>query len=158
MPENRITATRYHDFSMGHRVCGHKHIDANGRETTIDGPCARIHGHNYRIFFTVEASGLDEIGRVLDFTCIKALLCQWLEQHWDHRFIVWERDPMRAALLAADPQGVVEVPFNPTAENIGVYLVDVVGPGVLQGTGTELVRVVVEETRKCSAEVSKSRR
>jgi len=159
-------ATRCHDFSCGHRVVGH------------ESHCAHLHGHNYRVHFTVEGK-LDSVGRVLDFSVIKSKLCQWLEDNWDHRFLYWSEDTVinntfsamfdfrENARRALDRSGVdlglpewekavasfVPVPFNPTAENMGRYLLDVVGPEQLAGTGVTLTKVIVEETRKCSAEV-----
>lgn len=131
---------RYHDISCGHRVHGH------------EGKCRNLHGHNYRVHFTcvAEDGALDGIGRVIDFSQIKARLCMWIEEHWDHRFLIWEEDPMKSHLLELDPT-VVVVPFNPTAENIAQYLVEVVGPAQLAGTGIKLSEVMVEETRKCFA-------
>lgn len=136
-----ITATRYHDFSTGHRVYGH------------ESKCAHLHGHNYRIHLTVEAPALDTIGRVMDFSVIKDLLCVWLEINWDHKFLVWEDDPFAKTLKELDPEGTVVVQFNPTAENMGQYLIDVVGPAQLAGTGVKLVNVNIEETRKCNVTV-----
>jgi 6-pyruvoyltetrahydropterin/6-carboxytetrahydropterin synthase len=138
---SRITATRYHDFSAGHRVCGH------------ESKCAHLHGHNYRVHFTVAKSGegLDGLGRVLDFSAIKQRLCEWLEQNWDHRTLIWEQDPWLPSLRAGGITGVVDVPFNPTAENIAEFLLKVVGPIQLLNTGVILIAVNIEETRKCSA-------
>jgi 6-pyruvoyltetrahydropterin/6-carboxytetrahydropterin synthase len=133
-----ITATRYHDFSSGHRVYGH------------EGACSHAHGHNYRIHFTCVASSLDSIGRVIDFGVINTLLCQWLETNWDHRFLIWKKDPWSKTFKALD-KTVVITPFNPTAENIAKFLVEHVGPKQLTGTGVHLVKCCVEETRKCSA-------
>ena len=130
---------RYHDFSCGHRVVGH------------EGACAHIHGHNYRVHFYCSTTTLDQVGRVIDFGAIKVLLCDWLEQNWDHRFLAFEEDPMLEGLRALDPDGIVAMPFNPTAENMASYLLEVVGPAKLAGTGVLLYRVEVEETRKCSA-------
>lgn len=143
-----ITATRYHDLSCGHRVHGH------------ESKCAYLHGHNYRVIFTCVAEALDSVGRVIDFSMINTLLCQWLEQHYDHRFLAWIEDPFIGALvdsgaashLLAD--SIVWTPFNPTAENIAHYLLTVIGPQQLEGTGVTLIKVVVEETRKCSASAS----
>jgi len=45
------------------------------------------------------------------------------------------------------------VPFNPTAENLGQHLVNVIGPQQLAGTNVKLVKVNIEETRKCSVTV-----
>ena len=87
---------------------------------------------------------------MIDFSVIKEKLCVWLEEHFDHRFLIWTEDPLADALLSLDPK-VVQVPFNPTAENIAEYLVTVVGPEQLRGTGVKLIRCDVEETRKCTA-------
>jgi 6-pyruvoyltetrahydropterin/6-carboxytetrahydropterin synthase len=134
-----VTAERYHDFSCGHRVHGH------------EGACAHLHGHNYRVHFKCRADQLDKVGRVIDFSVMKTLLCEWLEENWDHKFLVWQDDPYRSTLCTLDPAGVVVVPFNPTAENMAGHLLAVVGPRLLRPVGVELVEVVVEETRKCSA-------
>jgi len=136
-----IKATRYHDFSAGHRVYNH------------ESKCAHLHGHNYRVTFTLEAPELDSVGRVLDFSCIKDLLCMWLEDEWDHKFLVWKDDPFAPTLVEMDPGGTVVVDFNPTAENMGKYLLEVVGPKQLKDTTAKLVSVDIEETRKCSVTV-----
>jgi 6-pyruvoyltetrahydropterin/6-carboxytetrahydropterin synthase len=140
---NGITAERYHDISCGHRVYGHEN------------KCANLHGHNYRFFFEVEPEdSLDNIGRVVDFSVIKSTLCEWLEENFDHKMLIWGNDPILESLLKIDPT-VVAVPFNPTAENIAKYLVDIVAPAVLNGTGCRLIKCRVEETRKCSATYAK---
>lgn len=134
------TAERYHDISCGHRVHGH------------ESKCAHLHGHNYRIHFTcITHEGLDAVGRVIDFSDIKSRLCMWLEENWDHKFLVGEEDPLADSLQLIDKFGVVKVPFNPTAENMAEYLVLHVGPEQLKGTGIRLTEVRIEETRKCSA-------
>lgn len=136
------TISRYHDICCGHRVAGH------------EGKCRHLHGHNYRFHFEVGAQGLDQLGRVVDFSVVKAKLCQWLEDEWDHRFLVWTNDPLKSYLLEIDST-VVVVPFNPTAENIAQYMVDVVGPKVFGAmSGLVLVSCRVDETRKCSATYS----
>lgn len=138
-----ITITRLHDFSYGHRVCGH------------EGQCAHLHGHNGRVSFTcVGGSSLDPLGRVVDFSVIKSRLCQWLEDHWDHRMLMWERDPWLPMVRDID-ETVVALGFNPTAEQLAAYLLNVVGPVVLSDTGVQLIRVQFDETRKCSATVER---
>lgn len=150
---------RYHDFCAGHRVAGHEN------------KCANLHGHNYRVTFHCTANllppaaarrfigqpeqrrgTLDNLGRVIDFSDVKTLLCQWLEDNWDHKFLMWEMDPLLEQLRGLS--SIVVVPFNPTAENMAEYLVNVVGPVQLHGTGIVLSRVRVEETRKCAASYS----
>lgn len=140
-----ITAERYHDFSAGHRVAGHEN------------QCAHLHGHNYRVTFKVAAPELDRVGRVLDFSVIKERLCMWLEDNWDHKFLMWEHDPLLPDLKALVPGDMVVVPFNPTAENMAKYLVDEIAVDQLAGTGCVLIECTVEETRKCSATYSLSK-
>ena len=132
------TAERYHDISVGHRVYGH------------ESKCSNLHGHNYRIHFYCEAYRLDIIGRVIDFSVMKSLLCQWLEDNWDHKMLIWADDPILGDLKQLDST-VVPVLFNPTAENMAQYLIEVIGPQQLQGKGVRLVKCKVEETRKCAA-------
>jgi 6-pyruvoyltetrahydropterin/6-carboxytetrahydropterin synthase len=132
------TASRYHDISTGHRVYGH------------ESKCAHAHGHNYRVHFHC-AGDLDSIGRVIDFSVIKERLCMWLEDNYDHKFLLWKEDPWCEVMKDIDPDGVVVVDFNPTAENIAEHLIKVVAPIQLAGTGVKLIKCDIEETRKCSA-------
>lgn len=133
------TAERYHDLSCGHRVYRH------------ESKCAHLHGHNYRIHFTcAPVEGLDPVGRVLDFSDINTRLCQWTELNWDHKMLIWQEDPWAFELQHLDPT-VVILPFNPTAENMANYLLNIIGPVQLKGTGVVLIKVRIEETRKCSA-------
>lgn len=134
---NSLIAHRFHEFSYGHRVVGQ------------GGKCEHLHGHNGVVTFHCVADALDSVGRVIDFSCIKTTLCAWLEEHWDHRFLVWDQDLWKDALVALDDR-VVVVPFNPTAENLADYLLNVVGPQVLP-VGVKLARVDFQETTKCGA-------
>lgn len=136
-----VTAVRTHEFCSGHRVCGH------------EGQCARLHGHGYVAEFhaVAENGQLDHLGRVIDFAAIKSRLCQWLESNWDHKFLMWESDPLLEALHAVDGESLVYLPFNPTAENLARHLLWVIGPQQLRGTGIRLTKVVVHETGKCYA-------
>lgn len=149
------TAERYHDISCGHRVCGHEN------------KCRHLHGHNYRIIFTVAANKdedepeLDHIGRVVDFGVIKDRLCDWLERNWDHKFLAFQGDALMRALVSSPAldandrfdvgMSMVWLDFNPTAENMARYLVEVIGPQQLRETGVTLIACKIEETRKCSA-------
>jgi 6-pyruvoyltetrahydropterin/6-carboxytetrahydropterin synthase len=150
------TVIRYHDFCAGHTVTGH------------ESKCAHLHGHNYRVHFHVEARplteigfpfdsmsftanpGLDLVGRIVDFSVVKSTLCEWLEENWDHKFLINEIDPRYPALDDLDRDSLVVCDFNPTAENMAEYLVETVGPLLLKDLNVELVGVELSETRKCS--------
>ena len=140
-----ISAIRFHDISVGHTVTGH------------ESKCAHLHGHNYRVHFKIKpVETLDSVGRVIDFSVIKTQLCVWLEQFWDHKFLIWREDPRFEKLMAIDPDGVRGVAFNPTAENMANYLLEKVGPTFLPPS-VKLVEVKIEETYKCSVEASLDR-
>jgi 6-pyruvoyltetrahydropterin/6-carboxytetrahydropterin synthase len=152
MSFSTVTAERYHDISCGHRVVGHENR------------CRHLHGHNYRIHFRVglgrDSNEVDNIGRVMDFSVIKSRLCMWLEDEWDHKMLLWKEDPILPYFgsLWIDGVGldicqgsIVVLPFNPTAENMAKYLIEVIAPKQLEGTGVVLLSCTVEETRKCSA-------
>ena len=140
---SRIVAERYHDISCGHRVVGHEN------------KCKYLHGHNYRFHFKIaSAGGLDELGRVMDFGVIKSKLCEWLEDNYDHKMLIWELDPMLPDLRKISPESIVEVDFNPTAENIAEDFCKNHAPHLLADTGCVLVELKIEETRKCSVTYS----
>jgi len=143
----KVTATRYHDICAGHRVVGQ------------GGKCEHLHGHNYRFHFTIGViAGLDNVGRVLDFGDIKSILCEWLEQNWDHKMLLWSEDLMYPYVKEIDAS-VVKVPFNPTAENMAKYMVEVVAPALFREAKIdlecELISCTIDETAKCSATYTK---
>lgn len=145
---------RFHEFSYGHKVTGH------------EGKCKRYHGHNAQVAFRVRSPGdvLDTIGRVLDFSVMKSTLCQWLEDNWDHKMLLWDKDPDILNIYATwtqeeldtyiEKRGIVVVPFNPTAENMASYLLRFVGPILLADMALELCHITFYETSKCFVEVS----
>lgn len=113
-----------------------------------------------------DAKDLDRVGRVIDFSVVKSTLCEWLETNWDHRFLHWEEDKLmtgiasliedsnRPGFIEAKDEihffdSLVSLPFNPTAENLAAYMVEVIGPRLLDEHGVELVKCTIEETSKC---------
>ncbi|QXV82383.1 6-carboxytetrahydropterin synthase [Escherichia phage KurtStettler] len=169
------TVIRSHEICAGHRVVGH------------ESKCRHLHGHNYKFHFKVapkgrtdvkvircgtlrEKGGLDNVGRVIDFSVVKTTLCQWLEDNWDHKFLHWEHDPLIESLnkfvdtttmdnMSHRDQmdylgSLVSLPFNPTAENLAAYMVEVIGPQLLDEHGVQLVECTIEETSKCHVNYS----
>ena len=141
-----LTISRKVSFCAGHRLCGH------------ESRCAMAHGHNYVAYFHARSrqqGSLDPVGRVIDFGVLKQRLGGWIDEFWDHAFIVWEQDDeLRHALESVRGQRIFLLPENPTAENMASYLLNVVGPLVLADTAVELVKVQLWETENCCAEVS----
>jgi 6-pyruvoyltetrahydropterin/6-carboxytetrahydropterin synthase len=139
-----MTATRRLQFCAGHRV--HRH----------ESKCRNLHGHNYVGLFSAGTLGgeLDALGRVIDFSHLKARLGQWIDENWDHGMILWDQDKEGIAAVREIPgQKLFLMSGNPTAENMAQYLLDVVGPQALVGTGVRLVEVTLWETENCYATV-----
>lgn len=118
---------------------------------------------------TQQHTQLDSIGRVIDFGVMKEKLCQWLEDNWDHKFMHWDHDLIMCGLqnIAKEQpfnwgdtdytnllDSLINVPFNPTAENIAHHLLTVVAPQQLAGTGVVCTKIVIEETAKCAVTVT----
>ncbi len=136
-----ISVVRKVTFSAGHRVYGH------------ESQCAHLHGHNYIVYFHATADSLDKLGRIIDFEVLKTRLGGWIDQHWDHAFIVYAKDEEARRVLEQIPgQRCFVLSANPTAENIAQYLLKTVAPKELADTGVTVFKVVVWETENCCAE------
>lgn len=91
--QSKYTLTIITDFSAAHILHGY------------DGPCSRLHGHNWQVEAKVSAYRLDEIGLAYDFAELKKATRE-LAKSLDHRFLN-EIPPF-------DKQ-------NPSAENISAW-------------------------------------
>jgi len=149
-----ISCTKRLTFAAGHRVWKH------------ESKCSNLHGHNYAVL--LEASvhvpkvkvptqkDLDEIGRVIDFSILKKKFGRWIDENWDHGFLVHVEDVQaRRALKQVPGTKTYLLPYNPTAENMAIFLFEIIGPRLLRGTGVALRKVTVWETETCFAEVTR---
>lgn len=134
-----VTCTRRLTFSAGHRVYGH------------ESKCAEPHGHNYVVEVTAQAAKLDDVGRVIDFAVLKEKVGGWLDENWDHGFLLSVMDPM-ASVWPGVVGGKLWLGPNPTAENLAAHLLLMVCPSVLAGTGVTVVKIKLWETENCFAE------
>jgi 6-pyruvoyltetrahydropterin/6-carboxytetrahydropterin synthase len=105
----------------------------------------------------VTGTKVDKLGRIVDFAVINRLFKEWIDDNWDHGFILWDEDERAiAAINSVPPARVYTIPYNPTAENIARYLLIEVGPQLLaqlHGYELELSKVVLWESEKSSATV-----
>ena len=137
-----ISCTRKLWFCAGHRVKGH------------EGKCRHLHGHNYIVYITAQAS-LDSIGRVIDFGVLKEQFGSFIDDNFDHGFLVWEDDKEVIDVLKnMGEQKVFVMPTNPTAENIAQFLLDN-SDDILGNKGVEVTMVKVYETENCFAVATK---
>ena len=101
---------------MGHRILHHRSI------------CRGLHGHRYKVEICVSGdlvskSGSSEEGMVIDFSDIKKISNQFIQEKLDHAFMVWKKDEelIRFFKQSKGHKPVI-VPFTPTAENVAAYI------------------------------------
>lgn len=145
---NHLHVIRRIRFCAGHRLMGH------------GGPCENLHGHNYVADFQVRGDAVDRVGRVVDFAELKRLLKGWIDEHWDHGFIVCrlDSDAIRAIQSVA-PHKIYLLPDNPTAENLAKHLLIEIAPKILAelpGYDLRVTRVAVWESDDSCAEACAS--
>lgn len=133
-------------FCAGHRLLNH------------GGKCEHFHGHNYVAEIYVTGDEVDSVGRVIDFADINRVFKHWIDENWDHGFVLWDQDQNALEAIAqVQPSRVFELPYNPTAENMARYLLDIVAPQLLVGEsdrGVHVSKVVLWETENSCAEVT----
>ena len=100
------------DFASGHRLLEHQ------------GKCVFPHGHTYRAEIWVASDSLNELGFVADFTELKQKIGRWIEDNWDHAFLVNGGDvELLTALRAVEGSRIFVFPNeNPSAEVIAGQL------------------------------------
>ena len=121
-----------------------------------DGACRNIHGHSYKLFVTVAGPpGQDpdhpKFGMVIDFTDLKALVKEPVVDFLDHSLVVFRRaegetlDAVRALY-----EKVYVFDFQPTCENLVLYIVEKISQKLPQGV--DLCTVKLYETATSFAE------
>lgn len=125
-------------FCSGHRVFGHEN------------KCAKMHGHNYVAWIYATSKDLDSIGRVVDFSVLKSKVGGWVEENWDHKFLLWQADTAVSVFAEHFSDSLVLLPFNPTAENMAMFLLDVANE-LLDEDGVFVYNVELYETENCKA-------
>jgi len=129
------TCTRKLEFDAGHRVMRH------------ESKCVNMHGHRYTAEITAQSETLDELGRVIDFGKIKAVVGKWIDDNLDHAFIANPADTEVIAFLQAQGYKLYVLPFddNPTAEVLADHLLEV-SQDLLEPFGVGAVHVRLWET------------
>ena len=139
---NQESCLRKIYFCCGHRVMNH------------ESKCATLHGHNGIIWIhATPIKGLDELGRVIDFSVLKERVGGWVDTYWDHTTILYEKDEKTIDLVNQAPafKKTFVLPTNPTAENLATYLLYEVCPKVLYQKDVIVYQVDFWETENCVA-------
>lgn len=97
------------------------------------GDCARLHGHTYKLQVTLKGN-LNDIGMVLDFKDLKKIVKDGILNMFDHH----------------DLNG--KMPFNTTAENMSVYIFDLLTVALIGDANVSVTSVKLWETPTSFAE------
>jgi 6-pyruvoyltetrahydropterin/6-carboxytetrahydropterin synthase len=128
-----ITCTRRLEFDYGHRLLNH------------EGKCAHVHGHRGVVEIQCAAEQLDHVGRVIDFSEVKSIVGGWIDDHWDHAFIVGSDDHKMQQFLEENQQRHFVLSDEPTAERLVEHLA-YAAKVLLRPRGIEIQRVRLYET------------
>ena len=164
-----FTVSRSIEIDAGHRVPFHA------------SKCRHLHGHRWKVIAIAEAeetvdsaTGAADSGMVVDFGVLKQVLMEEINDVFDHRFMVWQDDPLAEILIRATEEdtqpaeflvseggpgemgrcrkdlrdSIVIVPVIPTAEELARYWAGLVAPRLreLSGDQVSLKRLDVWET------------
>ena len=139
-PMDNYTCTKkYDNLPFAHRQ--HKH----------EGHCSRIHGHSWAFEFTFSAPRLDHRGFVVDFGSLKWLKA-WINDHFDHTLVLNRDDPRLEEIVEMDIADVILVD-SCSSEGIAKFLYENIAPEISRTTNARLVKVVVHEDTKNSAQL-----
>ncbi len=103
-----------------------------------DGPCSRMHGHNWKVEVELTGSELDEAGMIIDFRQIKRATRE-IAERLDHRYL--------NDIAPFDER-------NPTAENIARYFFEELQQMFSQQSNARINAVTLWETDRACARFS----
>lgn len=115
------------EFSAAHIIRGY------------NGPCSRLHGHNWKVTVEAKTDVLDNLGMSVDFYLLQKKTDEIISQ-FDHRDLN-TTPPFDQAL-------------NPTSENIARYIFDELKKHL--PAHIKLSSVAIGETEKCTAKYSEA--
>ena len=135
-PKLRFSVTREYVWEMGHALAKHK------------GKCFSPHGHNYRAEIEFSGPLNRESGMVVDFAELDKKIEPYLKERYDHKFLFNAEDTR-----FSEDYGT-KVDKEPTAENLALWIWRELES--MFGTWTNLERITVWETDRCSATIRRS--
>jgi 6-pyruvoyltetrahydropterin/6-carboxytetrahydropterin synthase len=139
--------TKKFSFSAGHRL------------SDYDGPCNKLHGHNYDLEVTVSGA-LDKLGMVMDFGVLKGIVKEKVDKVFDHRLILKIGDPINEnirKLFPPEDTSICWVEYNPTAENMALDIFKRINKELnIKYRDINLERIIIYETATSYAEVDRS--
>jgi 6-pyruvoyltetrahydropterin/6-carboxytetrahydropterin synthase len=124
------------------------------RQWRAESHCRFVHGYSREFYFEFAASDLTKEGWVVDFGGLKQLK-SWLDEVFDHTFLVAQDDPALEDFKRLDQQGVIQLRVlpNPGMEGTALYVYENASRILksLYGDRAWITMVEVRENEKNSA-------
>jgi 6-pyruvoyltetrahydropterin/6-carboxytetrahydropterin synthase len=139
MTGSNWTCIRRLEFDYGHRLLNH------------ESKCAHAHGHRGVVEVECTSIELDRAGRVIDFGDVKRIVGGWIDENWDHSFLVNDEDKPMLEFLESQSQRRFAFPGEPSAENMAWFLLTK-AQQLLVARNIKVTRVRFWETPNGSAE------
>jgi 6-pyruvoyltetrahydropterin/6-carboxytetrahydropterin synthase len=142
-PKNFKSTKRFTGFPCTHR------------QWRADSHCRFVHGYSREFYFEFASSSLTPEGWVVDFGGLKELKA-WLDDTFDHTFLVAQDDPQLEAFKTLDKEGVIQLRVlpNPGMEGTCLYVYEEAMKILkkLYGERAWITLVEVRENEKNSAQ------
>lgn len=112
-----------------------------------DGLCRNIHGHSYNLEVTISGEPRNEPGHpkdgmVLDFSELKTIVKSRIVDIFDHALMVNNLVPEeQMQLLRQTTNRIIVVDFQPTSENIVVYIAEILQQHLPAGVNLFSIRL-----------------
>lgn len=102
-------------------------FEAGHRLLDYAGKCAAPHGHSFTAEILIAGDRLDSVGLLRDFGDIKGPLRRWIDEQWDHGFLVNDADQALITALKAVPESKLYLfpGTNPSTEAMARTLFEV---------------------------------
>lgn len=113
-----IRVTKEFNFEMGHALFGY------------DGACKNIHGHSYKLKVCLMGKPIDDNqnpnnGMVIDFRELKSIIKENIIDKLDHSLMLNQQFyDNNKDIISSFGENVLLMPFQPTCENILLFIVD----------------------------------
>jgi len=131
----KVRLSKEFRFEMGHALLNY------------DGLCRHIHGHSYKLIVTVIGEPIEDrqnpkLGMVLDFSDLKAAVKEPIVDHFDHSLVI-NREAEK--FLPKEPHAMYDkvhlLDFQPTCENLVLYISEIVKARLSPGIGLFSIRL-----------------
>lgn len=124
------------------------------RQWKAESHCRFVHGYSRSFHFEFECNELTQEMWVMDFGDLKDVKA-WLEDMFDHTFLVSKDDPYLETFKELDQQGVIQMRVLPNAgmEGTAQFVYEKVSQMIDKKTDgrVKIIRVEVRENEKNSA-------